>query len=69
MSVTNQCVHWGAPENFQVSYRLNSGRQSLAVQVRLCGYLNLVDEQQTGRFLNSEFENTIIYTPLHYQII
>jgi len=27
------------------------------------------DEMQSDRFLNPEFEITIVYTPLHYQII
>jgi len=31
--------------------------------------LYLVDKMQTGRFLNTEFEIAIVYTPLHYQII
>jgi len=33
------------------------------------GYLHLVDEWQTDRFLSPEFEITIVYTPVHYQII
>jgi len=32
------------------------------------GYLHLV-EWQTDRFLSPAFEITIVYTPVHYQII
>jgi len=58
-----------APAILHVAYKLNSGQHRTAMQVRWCGYLHLVYELQTKRFLSPEFEITIVYTPNHYQII
>jgi len=43
--------------------------QRIATYVRWWGCLYLVDESQTDRFLITEFEITIVWTPLLYQII
>ena len=41
--------------------KLNAMQQRDAVQFCWCGYLHLVDELQTDRLLNHEFENAIVY--------
>ena len=56
----------GTDEKVTNSVQTNSAWQRIAVQVSWCGNLYLVDELQTDRFLNPEFEITIVHTNLHY---
>jgi len=49
--------------------QLCSRRQCIAMEVRRCGYLHIIDTLQSGRFLSLQIQLTVVYTPLHYQII
>jgi len=56
-----------APADFHVQIKFKAATYCRSSS--LMWYFHLIDELQTDRFLSPEFEITIVYTSLHYQII